>query len=155
MSADWVLLSYRLPREPSTPRIAVWRKLKRMGVAQLGDGLTAVPNDPRTREQIDWLAAEIIEAGGSATVWIARPAVDSVNHDLAAELAAARTAEYVQLADEARAARDLSPAEQRAVRRRLNNELHRISRRDYFPPVERALAQEAVKHLETSQEHAA
>jgi hypothetical protein len=30
-----VLLSYRMPREPSTPRIAVWRKLKRMGIAQL------------------------------------------------------------------------------------------------------------------------
>jgi hypothetical protein len=27
----WVLLSYRLPREPSTPRIGVWRKLERLG----------------------------------------------------------------------------------------------------------------------------
>ena len=35
---DWVLLAYRLPRVPSTPRSAVWRKLKRLGVAQLGDG---------------------------------------------------------------------------------------------------------------------
>jgi hypothetical protein len=31
----WVMLAYRLPREPSTPRITVWRKLKRLGVAQL------------------------------------------------------------------------------------------------------------------------
>ncbi|MEV4644831.1 hypothetical protein [Saccharopolyspora sp. NPDC049357] len=36
---EWVLLSYRMPREPSTPRIAVWRKLKRLGVAQLADGV--------------------------------------------------------------------------------------------------------------------
>ena len=41
---QWVLLCYRLPREPSTPRIAVWRKLKRLGVAQLGDGLVALPS---------------------------------------------------------------------------------------------------------------
>ncbi len=40
---EWVLLSYRLPREPSTPRIAVWRKLKRLGVAQISDGLVALP----------------------------------------------------------------------------------------------------------------
>ena len=33
----WVLLSYRVPREPSTPRIAVWRRLRQLGVAQLGD----------------------------------------------------------------------------------------------------------------------
>ena len=35
----WVLLSYRIPREPSQPQIAVWRKLERLGVARLGDGL--------------------------------------------------------------------------------------------------------------------
>ena len=40
---NWVLLSYRMPREPSTPRITIWRKLKRLGVAQLGDGLIALP----------------------------------------------------------------------------------------------------------------
>ena len=27
---EWVLLSYRIPREPSTPRITVWRKLERV-----------------------------------------------------------------------------------------------------------------------------
>src|SRR5262249_39018906 len=31
----WVLLAYRLPREPSTPRIAVWRRLRRLGALQL------------------------------------------------------------------------------------------------------------------------
>ena len=39
----WVLLGYRLPREPSTPRITVWRKLKRLGVVQLSDGMVALP----------------------------------------------------------------------------------------------------------------
>ena len=28
MLQRWVLLAYRLPREPSTPRIALWRKLR-------------------------------------------------------------------------------------------------------------------------------
>ena len=27
---EWVLLVYRLPREPSTPRIALWRSLGRL-----------------------------------------------------------------------------------------------------------------------------
>ena len=64
MPTEWVLLSYRLPREPSTPRIATWRKLKRLGVAQLNDGLVALPDDARTREALEWLAGEIAEAGG-------------------------------------------------------------------------------------------
>src|SRR5213078_4943551 len=70
---EWVLLCYRLPREPSTPRIAVWRKLKRLGVAQLTDGLVALPADARTREQLEWIAEEIIEAGGEASTWLAHP----------------------------------------------------------------------------------
>jgi len=41
---DWVLLVYRLPRVPSTPRSAVWRKLKRLGVGWLGGGLVALPS---------------------------------------------------------------------------------------------------------------
>ena len=70
---SWVLLAYRLPREPSNPRVAVWRKLERLGVARLGDGLVALPADARTREQLDWLAEEILEASGVATVWLASP----------------------------------------------------------------------------------
>ena len=67
---SWVLLSYRLPREPSTPRITLWRKLKRLGVVQLLDGLVALPADARTREQLEWLADEVVEAGGEASIWI-------------------------------------------------------------------------------------
>src|SRR5438270_14100455 len=70
---DWVLLAYRLPREPSTPRIALWRGLRRLGVAQVVDGLVALPADSRTREQLEWLAGDVIEAGGQAEGWLGRP----------------------------------------------------------------------------------
>ena len=50
---EWVLLSYRLPREPSTPRIAVWRKLRRLGVAQISDGLVALPAAPGLGVEVD------------------------------------------------------------------------------------------------------
>ena len=102
----WVLLCYRVPREPSTPRIAIWRKLKRLGVAQLGDGLAGLPADARTREQLEWIAEEVIEAGGSAGVWLARPATAAQERELAAAMAAARAAEYEAVAAQAAAARD-------------------------------------------------
>jgi hypothetical protein len=41
------MLVYRLPREPSTPRITLWRKLRRLGVAQVVDGVAALPLDSR------------------------------------------------------------------------------------------------------------
>jgi hypothetical protein len=133
----WVLLSYRLPREPSAPRIAVWRRLERLGVGRLGDGLVALPADARTREQIDWIAEEITDAAGTATVWQAEPASAAQERQLAAAMAAARAAEYQAVAAEAAAAAGAPPSERERVVRRLRGELRRIARRDFFPPPER------------------
>lgn len=49
----WVFFLYRLPRNPSTPRITLWRSLRRLGVVQLADGLVALPLDARTKEQLE------------------------------------------------------------------------------------------------------
>lgn len=135
------MLLYRLPREPSTPRITVWRKLKRLGVAQLADGLVALPVDARTREHLDWIAAEVEEAGGAATIWIGRPASKRAARDLIAQLQEARAEEYRQVTAEVEL---LDGGDIRAAKRRLQAQLHRIGRRDYFPTAERTLAQRAV-----------
>ncbi len=139
----WVLLCYRLPREPSTPRIGVWRKLERLGVARLGDGLVALPADARTREQLDWLAEEITEAGGTVTVWLATPGSAAQERAVAEAMRAARAAEYRAVIAQARAAAGTATDRARALRR-LRGELRRIARRDFFPPAERELARAAV-----------
>ena len=143
----WVLLCYRVPREPSAPRIAIWRKLKRLGAGQLGDGLVGLPADARTREQLEWIAEEVTEAGGSAGVWLARPASVAQERELAAAMAAARAAEYEAVAAQAAAARDAGEAARAAALRRLRGELRRITRRDYFPPAAREQARAAVEAL--------
>ncbi|PRY60034.1 Chromate resistance protein ChrB [Glycomyces artemisiae] len=147
-TGEWVLLSYRMPREPSSPRIALWRKLKRLGVAQLSDGLVALPADARTREHLEWLADEALEAGGTAAIWIARPAALAQERELAALMAEARAVEYRGVLDAAAAAAELPEVERAAAVRRLRAELHRIDRRDYFPPPERDRARRAVADLQ-------
>ena len=144
---EWVLLSYRLPREPSTPRIAVWRKLKRLGVAQISDGLVALPAGARTREQLEWVAEEVTDAGGSAAIWLARPAARAQEGELAQAMAAARAAEYQAVIAAAAAAAEADPAARVPAVRRLRNEFRSIQRRDYFPPAERDLAQAALQAL--------
>lgn len=141
------MLVYRLPREPSTPRIAVWRKLKRLGVAQLSDGLVALPADPRTREQLEWVAQEVTDGGGSASVWLARPATRAQEEQLAQSMASARAAEYRALIEAAAEAAGGDDDARAAVVRRLNGELRAIQRRDYFPPGERERAQAVVQDL--------
>jgi hypothetical protein len=142
----WVLLCYRMPREPSTPRIAVWRKLKRLGVGQLVDGLVALPADARTREQLEWIAQEIAESGGEASVWLARPGSLHDEAQITARMRQARAEEYRDIV----AAAEAGSATERDRRRtvdRLNAELRRIGRRDFFPTAERDLAHAAVQSL--------
>ena len=149
-SIEWLLLAYRLPREPSTPRITVWRKLKRLGIAQISDGLVALPADARTREQLEWIADEVIEAGGSAAIWLARPAALSQERELAAGMAAARAGEYQAVIAQATEAMGSEEMARNATARRLLAELRRIARRDYFPPPERDRARIAVRDLASS-----
>jgi hypothetical protein len=141
-AGEWVLLCYRVPREPSTPRIAIWRKLKRLGVAQVGDGVVALPADARTREQLEWVAEDVVQAGGWAMVWTARPGTVADERRLAEQMAAARAAEYAEVRDQAQVAGGGV-----AALRRLRAELRRIERRDFFPPAERATARAAVEAL--------
>ncbi len=72
--ATWLLLHYKLPAEPSASRVYIWRKLKRLGAILYLDAVWMLPESSRTREQFQWLAAEISEMGGEAIVWSAQPA---------------------------------------------------------------------------------
>jgi hypothetical protein len=143
----WVLLAYRLPREPSTPRSALWRRLRRLGAVQVLDGLAALPLDARTREQLEWLAEEVVEADGEATIWIGELASASQERELAARMSDAVAADYRSLLADSEAARRETPGSRRRTLARLRRELRRIRARDYFPPPERDLAHQALAEL--------
>jgi DNA-binding transcriptional regulator PaaX len=144
---EWVLLSYRLPREPSGPRTTLWRRLKRLGVAQLADGVVALPADARTREQLEWLAEDVTEAAGTAGLWVARPATAAQERELAAGMAAARAEEYRALVAACREALAGNPATRGRALRRCRAEWRAVDRRDFFPPAEREEAAVALREL--------
>lgn len=143
----WVFLLYRLPREPSRPRIAVWRNLRRLGAAQLADGLVALPLDARTKEQLEWLADAVTEAAGEASVWVAEASSAAQERALARRMADAVAAEYEQVRQSALAAATEPGSDHRRTLRRLRRELHAIRARDYFPPPEATQARAAVEAL--------
>jgi polyhydroxyalkanoate synthesis regulator phasin len=142
-----VLLAYRLPREPSTPRSALWRTVRRLGATQLLDGLAALPLDARNREQLEWLADEVVEAGGEASIWVGELASAAQERELATRMAEAIAADYRLLIEEVEAAREQPHGQRRRTLGRLRRELRRIRARDYFPPPERELAQQALREL--------
>ena len=145
--SDWVLLAYRMPREPSTPRIAVWRKLRRLGAVQVLDGLVALPNGVRTKEQLEWIADEVVEAGGEADLWIGRPATKAQQRALLNQMAAEVDAEYDAVIEDAAAAFDEPTGTQKRTLARIRRDIKRIRARDHFGSraVDRAIA--AVERL--------
>jgi hypothetical protein len=143
---DWVVLVYRVPREPSSPRIAIWRKLRALGVGQLGDGVVALPEDARTREHLEWVADRVLDAGGAALLLRAQPLTLKDEQAMAGAMAAARAEEYRDLTARARVVGesvDGAGGRVRAVKR-LRRDLRTIQRRDFFPPPERDDAVKAV-----------
>lgn len=82
MSLSWLLLVYKIPPEPSANRVYVWRRLKTLGALLLHDAVWVLPAADSTREQFQWLAAEIMERGGEALVWEAGPPLMGQNDAL-------------------------------------------------------------------------
>jgi hypothetical protein len=78
----WVLLTYKVPREPTAGRAYVWRKLKRLGALLMHDAVWVLPATPWTREQLQWLAVEIGELDGEAQLWESRLLLNGQNDAL-------------------------------------------------------------------------
>jgi uncharacterized protein YdbL (DUF1318 family) len=133
----------------------LWRKLKKLGVAQLADGVVALPADARTRERLEWLAEEVVESGGQAGVWLARPSLAGQERELAAQIANARAAEYSELESAAAAAHALATSARAGMLRRFRTQFRQITRRDFFPPPERDRARAALRALAASTEEIA
>lgn len=66
---NWLLFLYKIPPQPTSGRVYVWRKLKKIGAVLLHDSVWILPENSRTLEQFQWLAAEITELGGEAQLW--------------------------------------------------------------------------------------
>lgn len=145
--SQWVMLVYRLPRDPSTPRITLWRKLRRLGVAQIMDGVVALPADPDNREQLEWLAEDVVQAGGEATMWLSEPATAAEGRQLADAMTERIDAEYRSIAEAAQAARSSGAVERRRTLARLRRQLRRVGARQYFPTREADAARKAVEAL--------
>jgi len=151
----WVFLVYRLPRDPSTPRIALWRRLRRLGVVQVADGVVALPLDARTKEQLEWAAEEVVEADGEASLWIAEAGSAAQERALAERMAVAVAREYVEVIGAAEEAARQPAAARRRSLQRLRRELRAIGTRDFFPPPEAAMARRAVEALSGAREASA
>ena len=68
-STSWLLLAYQLPSRPSNARVATWRRLQRVGAVQVQGSVYALPATAEAREDLEWIAEEVVGHGGQATLF--------------------------------------------------------------------------------------
>jgi len=114
---------YRLPQEPSTARVSIWRKLKRLGAIAIQDAVWVLPDAPWPRDHLTWVAAEVVELNGEAMLWEGRIA-QGQEQGLVSQFVERVETEYRRILDEL----GQDGADIRALSRRYQL----AQQRDYF-----------------------
>ncbi|PSF36317.1 hypothetical protein C7H19_13740 [Aphanothece hegewaldii CCALA 016] len=66
---NWLVFSYSLPsKTPSSPRVTLWRRLRRIGAITVKTGVYVLPAKDECIEAFQWLAQEVQQAKGEALV---------------------------------------------------------------------------------------
>lgn len=64
----WLLLTYKVPADPATKRVALWRRLKSIGAIYLQNGVCLLPKTDDHVRRLKMLENDIAEMGGEAVI---------------------------------------------------------------------------------------
>ena len=133
VEARWLVLTWRLPAASSTPRVATWRSLQRLGAVSLTPGAVIL------LEQLEWIAEDIVQRGGDAYVLPVTELPEADEADIRRRVREDRRLEYAQLREAASRTRD--DREVAALQRALE----RAVERDHFASAGRSSAERAIR----------
>ncbi len=95
---QWIVLAYSLPSKgSSSPRVTLWRRLRRLGAIMPAGGMHVLPARDECAEAFQWLAQEIRQARGEAVVMHVNHFEGLTDQELIGRFQAARTEEYGEL----------------------------------------------------------
>src|ERR1041385_9265208 len=96
-STSWLLLLFSLPTNRNTERVAVWRRLKKMGAVQIKTSTYLLPDETAQYEQFQWLAQQIRDYGGDSTLVRAKEIEGLTRDNVIAMFNDARAKDYAEL----------------------------------------------------------
>jgi hypothetical protein len=131
---NWIVFTYSISAQArSSPRVALWRRLRRIGAVSPANGVFVLPARAECIESFQWLAQEIRTAKGQALVMRVEQFEGMGDAELTALFNQARTEEYSQLDGQINAlSKTQDRAELQDTLERLRRQHAEISRVDYF-----------------------
>lgn len=94
----WLVLVHQLPATPSNLRVRTWRRLQQIGAVPLKQAVYVLPDSGDAREDLEWLKAEIVAAGGEASILEANQIDGAEDDHLVEAFKRARQEDYAALA---------------------------------------------------------
>lgn len=68
VSQSWLLLTYKVPPEPASKRVAIWRRLKGMGAVYLQNGVCLLPKTDDHVRRLKMLENDVADVAGEAVL---------------------------------------------------------------------------------------
>jgi len=90
----WLLLLYGLPTKKSAARVNLWRQLKKAGALPLKTSAYLLPDQPEHHERFQWLAQQVRDGGGEATIIHVTEIEGLASDDIVRQFNEARAADY-------------------------------------------------------------
>jgi hypothetical protein len=137
-SVSWLFLLFNLPAKHSSERVKVWRRLKKFGAVQLKTSTYVLPDEPVHYERFQWLAKEINDTGGEATLVRVKDIEGMPYAAVVALFNEARTRDYDEIVDpltqliKERKSRKMPVEPFAAELEKIRRRFHEIQETDYF-----------------------
>jgi hypothetical protein len=135
-ATSWLLLLFSLPTNRNTERVAVWRRLKKMGATQIKTSTYLLPDQPAQYEQFQWLAQQIRDYGGDSTLVRAQEIEGLTRERVVAMFNDTRAKDYAELRKSLQSfiarRKKMSPEEATAELQRLTRQFREIRQVDFF-----------------------
>jgi hypothetical protein len=135
-ASSWLLLLFTLPTNRNTERVAVWRRLKKMGAVQIKTSTYLLPDEPAQYEQFQWLAQQIRDYGGDSTLVRAQEIEGLTKEKVIAIFNDARAKDYAELRkslqDFIGRRKKMGPEEAASELERLTRQFRTIREVDFF-----------------------
>ncbi|HEY6691377.1 MAG TPA: Chromate resistance protein ChrB [Solirubrobacteraceae bacterium] len=94
---SWVLLTYKLPSNNSSARVAVWREVRRSGALNVQRSVVAFPDHEAFRRAVERFRVLVTEVGGETLALRAEPLGELDASRLTDAWNEERSAEYAEL----------------------------------------------------------
>jgi hypothetical protein len=96
-SHKWLLMLYELPAKNGAARLSLWRNLKKSGALALKTSAYLLPDSPQHHERFQWLAEQVRDGGGEATLIRLTEIEGLKDAEIARQFNQARAADYDEL----------------------------------------------------------